>query len=119
MLYSFAQSGAIPLHRHFSRVSNRTHTPLRALWLFAACCVVLGLPLLRSLVAFNAVVSLANVFLLLSYAIPIACRLTLGRREFAPGPYHLGRYSAPVGWTSVVWALLASVRTKSLCDLKP
>lgn len=117
MLYSFAQSAGIPWHRYFSRVSNWTHTPLRATWLFAFGCAVLGLPLLKSFVASNAVVSMANVFLLLSYAIPIACRLTLGKREFVPGPYHLGRYSRYFGWISVSWALLASVRRSLLSHL--
>ena len=72
MVYSFSRSGGIP--RVFSHVSEYTHTPLRAMWLLTFAAFVLGLPMLKSASAFLAVVSITNIGLLVSYAIPIACR---------------------------------------------
>ena len=33
--------------------------------------------------------------------IPIACRVTLSRKTFVKGEFHLGRFSELVGWTAV------------------
>ncbi|KAK9806448.1 hypothetical protein WJX73_008222 [Symbiochloris irregularis] len=41
--------------------------------------------------------------------IPILCRLTISRTSFEPGPFHLGSFSAAVGWTAIAWILTASV----------
>lgn len=109
MLYSFARNRGIPAHLFFSRVSRLTHTPLRTIWLLTACAFLLGLPLLKSAVAFAAVVSITSIGLLVSYAIPMVCKLTLSRRRFVPGPFSLGRYSELVGWLAVGWMVLASV----------
>lgn len=107
MLYSFARASGLP--RIFSHVSEWTHTPLRAIWLLSFASFVLGLPLLKSVSAFLAVVSITNIGLLVSYAVPIACRHTFARNCFVPGPFHLGRYSFVIGSVALVWTITASV----------
>ena len=113
MLYSFSKSAGIPFHKFFSKVNEHTHTPLRATWLLVFCAFVLGLPLLKSYSAFLAVISLTNIALLCSYAIPIACRLTISRNTFVRGPFHLGQFSGVIGWTAVGWTAIATVRLLS------
>ncbi|KAK9812568.1 hypothetical protein WJX73_009557 [Symbiochloris irregularis] len=101
MTYSFAKSGGIPFGRFFSVVNKTTHTPLRTVWLLTFMAFLFGLPLLKSQAAFGAVTAMANIALLVSYAIPIACRHTFCRNTFAHGPFTLGRYSEVVGWSGV------------------
>lgn len=69
----------------------------------------MGLPILVSNVAFGAVISVCTVGVQLSYGIPVLCRLTLSRKSFKRGPFHLGRYSDVVGWTAIFYVVLSIV----------
>jgi amino acid transporter len=64
---------------------------------------------LGSLVAFQAMVSIATVGLYISYALPVLFRVTLARKCFVPGPFSLGRYGVMVGWVAVLWVATISV----------
>lgn len=64
---------------------------------------------LGSLVAFQAMTSIATIGLYVAYAIPVLLRLTLGRKSFTKGRFNLGRYSTIIGWISVLWVTLISV----------
>lgn len=64
---------------------------------------------LGSLVAFQAMVSIATIGLYIAYAIPIFLRVTLARRSFTPGPFNLGRFGVVVGWIAVLWVATISV----------
>ncbi|KAK9812473.1 hypothetical protein WJX73_002889 [Symbiochloris irregularis] len=109
MVYSFAKSGGIPFGAFFSVVDRRTHTPICTVWLLTFVAFILGLPLLLSSAAFGAVTAMANAALLISYAIPIACRHTFCRNNFANAPFSLGRWSEPIGWCSLGWTVLSVV----------
>lgn len=64
---------------------------------------------LWSLVAFEAMVSIATIGLYIAYALPIFFRVTLSRDSFVPGPFNLGQYGVLVGWIAVLWVLTISV----------
>ena len=51
--------------------------------------------------AYLAVTSIAIIGLYIAYVAPVFLRRI--RPDFRPGPWNLGRYSAPVGWIAVVW----------------
>lgn len=64
---------------------------------------------LGSIVAFQAMVSIATIGLYIAYAIPILLRVTLSRNTFVAGPFSLGRYGVVVGWVAVLWVATISV----------
>lgn len=64
---------------------------------------------LGSIVAFEAMVSIATIGLYIAYALPIFFRVTLARKDFVPGPFNLGRYGVIVGWVAVLWVLTISI----------
>uniref|UniRef100_M8AYL4 Putative amino-acid permease n=1 Tax=Aegilops tauschii TaxID=37682 RepID=M8AYL4_AEGTA len=64
---------------------------------------------LGSLVAFQAMVSIATIGLYIAYALPIFFRVTLARKHFVPGPFNLGRYGVLVGWVAVLWVVTITV----------
>ncbi|XP_072994895.1 amino-acid permease BAT1 homolog [Typha latifolia] len=64
---------------------------------------------LGSLVAFQAMVSIATVGLYTAYTFPIFFRVTLGRKPFIPGPFNLGRFRILVGWIAVLWGAIITV----------
>ncbi|MGW9438080.1 amino acid permease [Streptomyces sp. NPDC055607] len=107
-IFAFSRDGAMPGSRWWHSVSERTRTPVKAVWLATACPLVLVLPGWWSTTAFTAVVSINVVGLFLAYAVPVYLRLCLGN-GFEPGPWNLGRCSRPVAVVAVVWILLSSV----------
>lgn len=64
---------------------------------------------LGSLVAFQAMVSIATIGLYIAYAIPIFFRVSLARKSFNPGPFNLGRFGVVIGSIAVVWVALITV----------
>jgi amino acid transporter len=107
-IFAFSRDGAMPGSRWWHSVSPRTRTPVKAVWLAVACSLALVAPGWWSHTAFTAIVSVNVVGLFLAYAVPVLLRLRLGD-EFQPGPWHLGRWSRPVGVVAVTWILLSSL----------
>jgi len=64
---------------------------------------------LGSLVAFQAMASVATTAIYIAYALPILFRVMLARKSFVPGPFNLGRYSVLVGWVAVLWVATITV----------
>ncbi|KAK2982001.1 hypothetical protein RJ640_007593 [Escallonia rubra] len=108
MAYAFSRDGAMPLSSFWHKV-NKQEVPVNAVWLSAVIAFCMALTSLGSIVAFEAMVSIATIGLYIAYALPIFFRLTLARKSFIPGPFNLGRYSILVGWIAVVWVATISV----------
>ena len=119
MMYAFARDGGLPGHTFFHKVSNRSKTPVRTVWLVCTLSFILGLPSLGSTVAFSAATSIATIGLYVSYAIPIFLRLYY-RKKFVPGPFYLDKVLGKEGNESgilgevmagiaVAWILVISV----------
>ncbi|GAA2319219.1 amino acid permease [Streptomyces violaceusniger] len=108
MVFAFSRDGALPGSRLWQRVSSHTQTPVLAVWLSVVVACVLALPSLYSETAYGAVTAINVIGITPAYAIPIFLRLRAGDR-FQPGPWHLGRWSKPVGWIAVVWVAVVTV----------
>jgi amino acid permease (GABA permease) len=108
MIYAFSRDGALPGSRFWHRINPSTRTPTNSIWLAAVGAFILGLPYLWSPVAYAAVTSIAVIGLYIAYGIPILLRLRLGDR-FQRGPWHLGRWSTPVGVVAVVWIVFIAI----------
>ncbi|MFD8840009.1 amino acid permease [Streptomyces griseofuscus] len=108
MVFAFSRDGALPGSRLWRTVSGRTQTPVAAVWLSVGVAGVLALPSLYSATAYNAVTAINVIGITPAYAIPVLLRLRAGDR-FRRGPWHLGRWSRPVGWVAVVWVACVTV----------
>jgi amino acid permease (GABA permease) len=108
MIYAFSRDGALPASRFWHRVNHRTRTPTNAIWLAAAGALILGLPYLWNPTAYAAVTSIAVIGLYIAYVTPTFLRLRQGA-SFQRGPWHLGRWSAPIGIIAVVWVLFITI----------
>lgn len=74
------------------------------MWLSLGIAGLLALPSLYSETAYGAVTAINVIGITPAYAIPVYLRLRAGDR-FRRGPWHLGRWSRPVGWVAVVTVL--------------
>jgi amino acid transporter len=112
MVYAFSRDGAVPGHQLWHRINARTRTPTNSVWFAVGAAFVLGLPSLYQhggvSVAFFAIVSIGTVGLYISYVIPVFLRLRMGA-DFEPGPWHLGRWSRPIGIISVTWVVIITL----------
>lgn len=63
---------------------------------------LLAVPSLYSATAYGAVTAIKVIGITPAYAIAVYLRLRAGDR-FEPGPWNLGGWSRPVGWTAVSW----------------
>ncbi|KAJ0667428.1 putative amino acid/polyamine transporter I [Helianthus annuus] len=108
MVYAFSRDGAMPLSSLWHKV-NQQEVPIYAVWLSAVIAFCMALTSLGSIVAFQAMTSIAVIGLYIAYALPIFFRVTLARKSFVPGPFNLGRYGVVIGWISVLWVITISV----------
>jgi amino acid permease (GABA permease) len=108
MIYAFSRDGALPGSSLWHRINARTRTPTNAIWLAVAGALVLGLPYLWNTTAYAAVTSIATIGLYVAYVIPTFLRLRLGS-AFVRGPWHLGRWSKPIGIIAITWVVIITV----------
>jgi amino acid transporter len=102
MIYAFSRDGALPGSNFWHRINKRTRTPTNSIWLAVAGAAILTLPAIWNSTAYFAVTSISVIGLYIAYAIPIFLRLRAGDR-FVPGPWHLGRWSRPIGVIATLW----------------
>jgi amino acid transporter len=107
MAYAFSRDHALPGSQIWSKVNPRTGTPTNSIWLCVGLSILLATPALFNSTAYLAVTSIAVIGLYIAYVVPVFLR----RRspDFVPGPWNLGRWSAPVGWVAVVWVSIICV----------
>jgi amino acid permease (GABA permease) len=108
MIYAFSRDGALPGSKIWHHINPRTRTPTNAIWLAAGGALILGLPYLWNSTAYAAVTSIATIGLYVAYVTPTFLRLRLGR-DFKRGPWHLGRWSKPVGIIACIWVLFITI----------
>ena len=76
--------------------------------LYSAIEFVVGCIAIGSTTAFFAFTSVTTIALYISYVIPTLLLNTGGRARFVPGPFTLGKWSAPIGWIAIAWVTLTS-----------
>jgi amino acid permease (GABA permease) len=108
MIYAFSRDGALPASSFWHRINPRTRTPTNAIWLAAGGAFLLGLPYLWNATAYAAVTSIAVIGLYIAYVMPTMLRLMQGD-SFERGPWHLGRWSRPIGIVAVCWVAFITV----------
>lgn len=109
MLYCFARDDGVPGAGWFKAVNPRNQLPVNAVIAMVTAALLLGTSLLGSTVAFSAMSSIGVIGLYISYGIPQLLRLTLARKTFKKGPFHLGILSIPIGWWGIFWCCFITV----------
>ncbi|TFY80921.1 hypothetical protein EWM64_g3090 [Hericium alpestre] len=100
--FAFARDGAFPFSSFIRQVNPRTRTPVCAVWFTTTLGGIVGLLAFGGPAAINAIFGLSIVGCFLAYSIPISARF-LGKTEFKPGPFTLGKWGLPVAVVAVLW----------------
>jgi len=100
-IYSLARDNGMPMAHWLRRVNAKHGTPGPAIWSGVAA----SLAAMAWTGAVPIVVSLGTVAIYLGYVIPVILGLRAGRPA---GPWTLGRWSKPVAWIAIAYAVFIS-----------
>jgi amino acid transporter len=101
--YAVSRDEILPGSAQWKQVSERTHTPVKAVWLAVGLSLLLGVPALVSTVVFNAVASINVIGVFSAYGIPIFYRARQGQTFQHGEGWNLGRHGHLVAWVAVAW----------------
>ena len=107
MSYAFARDGALPGSRLWKKVNARTGTPTNSIWLCIVLSIILVAPSLVNTTAYAAATSIAVIGLYIAYVGPVLLRRL--NPDFKPGPWNLGKWSAPIGWIAIIWVVIICI----------
>jgi len=93
--YAISRDGILPGSKYFRRLSKKTHMPIYAAFLVLAMSIVITTAVIGSVVAFSAITATATIATNVSYLFPILARHTVGRQNFEPAKWNLGKWSIP------------------------
>ncbi|KAE8402004.1 amino acid transporter [Aspergillus pseudonomiae] len=107
LTWAFARDNGLPFSNFFVKVDPRLKIPVRALFLVAACVVVLSFIQIGSTAAFNAILSLSTEGIFISYLIPLV--FLVFKRFTAPGDipqgeFSLGKWGLPINIVAILFA---------------
>ncbi|TVU14450.1 hypothetical protein EJB05_37920 [Eragrostis curvula] len=103
VVYALSRDRGVPFSSVWRRIHPRHKVPSNAVWLCAAVCALLGLPILRINVVFTAITSVCTIGWVGGYAVPIFARMVMREEDFRPGPFYLRRASRPVCLVAFLW----------------
>jgi len=107
LAWSMARDRAFPYSSYFASVNKRFGIPLRAMIAILFIDLIIGLIVLGSDYAFQAIISGGGVTLQVGYVTPIIIVLVRGRKILPARPnFDLGRWGYPVNIISVCWSLM-------------
>lgn len=109
MTWGFAREGGFPWSKYFSHVDPAWKAPVRATWAQGLIIALVGVLYLFSTTVLQAIVSVSSIALMISYGLPIAVLLIVGRDKLNPGPFTLGRWGAALNYVSVITCTVVSV----------
>ncbi|EPX73673.1 uncharacterized protein SOCG_02891 [Schizosaccharomyces octosporus yFS286] len=105
--YSYARDGVFPFSRYLAHIDVRTKTPNRCTWMNTITGMLLLLLIFAGDVAINAIFSVGAIAAFVAFTIPIFIKITcVSDLDFQRGPFHLGRFSKPIGYMSCIFVLL-------------
>ncbi|KAI9892619.1 MAG: hypothetical protein M1814_001312 [Vezdaea aestivalis] len=104
--YAYARDDCFPLSRFWKRVNRYTDTPVNAVWLNWTVGVALCFLIFAGEIAIGAIFSVGAIAAFVAFTIPIAIRVFFVGDRFRRGPWHLGKFSKPIGAAAVAFVAL-------------
>ncbi|KAI0507931.1 hypothetical protein KFK09_014059 [Dendrobium nobile] len=102
-VYALSRDQGVPFSSLWRKIHPKHKVPSNAVWLCAAICILIGLPILKVNVVFTAITSICTVGWVGGYSIPIFARMVMAEKNFNPGPFYLGRASRPICLVAFLW----------------
>src|SRR5262245_60798059 len=106
-IYAFARDGGMPASALFKRVSATHQTPAAAIWMSVAVALVATM----TSGTYAIVTSISVIGLYASYIAPVYLmwRARGSAAEVPRGPWHLGRFGAPINVVAMLWVAFITI----------
>lgn len=95
--FAYARDDCFPMSSWIKKVNLTTLTPVNAVWFNTSIGICLCLLIFGGTVAIGAIFSVGAIAAYVAFTIPIAIRVCMPSSKFRRGPWHLGRFSRPIG----------------------
>ncbi|KAF2994986.1 hypothetical protein E8E13_003871 [Curvularia kusanoi] len=109
LTWGFARDGGLPFNKYMAVVNDQWHVPVRALWIQGLLISAIGLLYLFANTVLQAILSVSTIALTISYALPIAVLLFVGRDKMSPGPFQLGKWGYTANVVSLIYCSITTV----------
>ena len=110
MVWKMAKQKAFPCSAYLSHISPNYNIPVRALLAFIVVCMLVGLLVLGSQLAFFAILSGGGIAIQISFIVPILCVVLRGRDSLLPPDrpqFNLGKKWGPIiNIVSLAWSVV-------------
>ncbi|CAL0319732.1 unnamed protein product [Lupinus luteus] len=103
VVYALSRDKGVPFSHLWRKLHPKHKVPSNAVWLCAAICILLGIPVLKLNVIFTAITSICTIGWVGGYAVPIFARMVMPEKNFKPGPFYLGKASRPICLVAFLW----------------
>ncbi|KAK4922276.1 GABA/polyamine transporter [Elasticomyces elasticus] len=104
--FAYARDGCFPGSKYWSRVNKHTQTPVNAVWFNTTIGCLLVLLIFAGQIAIGAIFSIGAIGAFVAFTIPITIRTFFVGNRFRRGPWHLGRFSYPIGCAATAFTAL-------------
>jgi len=95
--FAYARDDCFPASFWIKRVNKRTLTPVNAVWFNTAIGICLLFLIFGGSLTIGAIFSVGAIAAYVAFTIPIFIRVFFVGNRFRRGPWHLGKFSRPVG----------------------
>ena len=95
--FAYARDDCFPASFWIKRVNKHTLTPVNAVWFNVSIGMCLLLLIFGGILAIGAIFSVGAIAAYTAFTIPIFIRVFFVGNRFRRGPWHLGRFSKPIG----------------------
>ena len=104
--FAYARDDCFPLSRYWKQVNPITKTPVNAVWFNCIIGILMTLLLFGGELAIGALFSIGAIAAFVAFTIPITIRTFFVGSRFRRGPWHLGKWSYPIGIASTSFTTL-------------
>ncbi|TVY30681.1 putative amino-acid permease [Lachnellula hyalina] len=95
--FAYARDDCFPCSFWMKKVNKHTLTPVNAVWFNTVIGCLLCLLIFGGSVAIGAIFSVGAIAAMIAFTIPIFIRVFFVGDRFRRGPWHLGKFSKPIG----------------------
>lgn len=104
--FAYSRDGCLPASFWMKRVNKHTRTPVNAVWFNTSVGILLLFLIFGGSVAIGAIFSVGAIAAYVAFTIPIFIRVFFVGDRFRRGPWHLGRFSKPIGCMACAFILV-------------
>jgi amino acid transporter len=104
--FAYARDDCFPFSSWIKQVNIHTFTPVNAVWFNTVVGCALLLLIFGGPVAIGAIFSVGAIAAFVAFTIPIFIRVFFVGDRFRRGPWHLGKFSKPIGSMACAFILV-------------